>query len=366
MTWLTLYAVAAFIYRIFLSISILLFVADKLFFLGALMAVSGLIGWVVVPCGKFVHYLLVHPELLKTRSRAVTVTAATLTVACVLLGIIPLPDHGRAEGVVEARTMRTVHAGVDSEVRLVRDSGTLVQGLHDVLLSAENIELRSQHEQLQAQLTALRHRYNQALAPAKGDAATAQSLRQQIDAVSQQLARIERDLEQLVIPAAFDGVWIAQDDQLVPGAYVQRGQALGQLVDVSDLYVRATADQYLGPRLHHELPPRAAVELRGRRQPDVHVTGFVRQIVAGGRRELPSAALGMAGGGNMAVETERQSTGLEAAEPFFEVDVELNDTQTSRLLPGQRVVVRFDLPWSPLGVQLWRAVRQTLQQRFQI
>ena len=47
-------------------------------------------------------------------------------------------------------------------------------------------------------------------------------------------------------------------------------------------------------------------------------------------------------------------------------DVELVDAESARLLPGQRVVARFRLPSAPLGVQLWRAVRQTLQQRFQI
>lgn len=362
MAWLTVYAVASAIYRVFLSIGILLFVADKLFFLGILMAATAIIGWVVVPVGKFVHYLAVHPELLKTRSRAVAVTVATLALLGLGLGVAPAPDHGRAEGVVEARAMAAIHAAADGEARVVLASGSRVGAAGDVLVAADNRELRAEQEQLTAQLAALRHRHHQALAR---DPATAQSFSEQIAALRQQVARVEKDLANLTIAAPIEGVWMATAEDLLPGAVLQRGQPLGLVVDTSDLYVRVTADQYLGPRLRAELAS-PHVELRARRQPELYCTGEVRRVIPGGRRELPSAALGIAGGGALAVRMHRESTGVEAAEPFFEVDVELTDAHAARLLPGQRVVARFRLPDAPLAVQLWRAVRQTLQERFQV
>ena len=39
---------------------------------------------------------------------------------------------------------------------------------------------------------------------------------------------------------------------------------------------------------------------------------------------------------------------------------------TIPLLPGQRVVVRFDLASKPLAVQAWTALRQVFQKKFQL
>ena len=108
--WLFVYGIASLIYRVFLFAGILLFVADKLFFLGMLMAAVSIIAWVFVPLGKWVRYLLVEPELDRTRGRAHFTSLATVVLIIAALGYIPLPDRARAVGMVEPVRFEPVYA----------------------------------------------------------------------------------------------------------------------------------------------------------------------------------------------------------------------------------------------------------------
>jgi len=67
--WLLTYAIASSIYRVFISIAILLFIADALFFVGAIMAAAAIVTWVFVPLGKWMKYLATSGELTRCRTR---------------------------------------------------------------------------------------------------------------------------------------------------------------------------------------------------------------------------------------------------------------------------------------------------------
>jgi ferredoxin-NADP reductase len=59
-------------------------------------------------------------------------------------------------------------------------------------------------------------------------------------------------------------------------------------------------------------------------------------------------------------------SGTRAAERFFEIEVEPAAGGPVRFLPGQRVVVRFELSEKPLALQAWRWLLQLIQRRFHI
>ena len=77
-----------------------------------------------------------------------------------------------------------------------------------------------------------------------------------------------------------------------------------------------------------------------------------------GRVELPSAALGTAGGGTIRV-SSRDETGTTAAEAFFELEVRLQDASAiSRV--GGRAYVRVNHSAEPLAAQWATSVKQLL------
>lgn len=364
--WLFSYSVLSSIYRVFLMVSILLFIADQFFFIGAIFAISGLVGFVGTPIWKWVKYLATSAELARTRSRAIAASAIPVAILLLILGIVPAPEYGRAEGVVEAEQRVTVFAGTDGTLsELAASSLPVEQG--GLLLRAENPELLAQKQQYTAQIQRIRLELAQARTE---DTAEAQALLEQMAAITQRLERVNQQITSLRVDAPFAGEWDASPD-LMPGLYLQQGQAIGTLLDNADPRVRIIADQSLGPRLlARYLDQELSVEMRVSGLPEQTFAGQIHRVAPAGQSQLPSPALSMGAGGLMAVDPD-DPNGQRAAEPFFEVriqpDLEQINTGTtsSYLHPGQRVVGRFFLGYRPLLWQWYDALSRLLQERFQ-
>jgi putative peptide zinc metalloprotease protein len=361
--WLVVYAIAAFIYRIIISISILMFIAGQLFFIGLLMAIAGIVGWVIVPLGKWMHYLSVGPELWRTRRRAVLWTVGTIGGVIAVLGAVPMPDRSRAEGIVEPRHVAVMHAETDGFVRDVLVSGLQVTAGHEALVVADNFELQRLRDELTAAVAEVRVQYRQAV---RENPALAQSLSQRMAALQEQLDRTNEQLADLTMTSPIDGRWISFDHEKYGGIYLQRGQAVGVVASLDDLIVRAIADQYLGPRVESDIGIGGEVEFRVRGQPDLRVRGRIERIPPAGAAQLPSAALGYMAGGALAVDPS-DASGTKTSERFFEVVIRPIDAREGILLPGQRVVIRFTMNRrSPMLAQWYREVRQVIQRRFSV
>jgi len=358
--WMGFYGIASWVYRIIICVGIILFVADMLFVIGAIMAAAAIVTWVFIPLGKFTQYLATHHELDRVRPRAVGSTALVVAAIITFIAAAPMPDRARALGVVEPVRLTTIHMPQDGHVQTARSTNTPVQADQTLLLEASNHTLAARRRQAAAQLKAVKIR--RALARSE-DPAMVAALSEQVAALTQRLDRIETQLDELTLRASTDGVWISPKADRLSGVYVQRGEALGYVADLDKLIVRVTADQYLGPRLERD----TRVELRIQGRPDHTWTGRIERIDPAGQRQLPSAALGYAVGGSMAVSQDDQS-GRTTTQPFFEVTIEPGDNTPAgpRLWAGQRVVARFTMTDKPLANQWWRAIRQLIQRRFSI
>jgi putative peptide zinc metalloprotease protein len=360
--WLVVYCIAAAIYRVFISISIILFVVDALKYLGILLALSGVIGWVIVPIGKWIHYLLVNPELLRVRTRAQFVTVAFVALLFGSLGLIPAPYHARGEGVVEPGRVEMVFAGADGFIDNVTTSASRVEAAGEPLVSASNHELTIERRKLLAERGLYEAYYRQARSD---EPAQAQVVLGQIEAINEQLARVEQQLESLTVEPAFDGVWMSEQADRMRGAYARQGEPIGTLADDSDLRIRVVLDQYVGPWVARHAGEGASVEMRVRGRPGDLLEGEVVRVLRAAKYELPSAALGFAGGGALAVDAEDRE-GTRTQEPFWEVQIEpaMSADDATPLFAGQRVVTRFRLPDTPLLQQWWLAIVQVIQKRF--
>ncbi len=361
--WLVVYAVGASIYRVFISVSIIFFVVGKLRYLGVLLALSGVIGWVIVPLFKWAHYLLANPELHRVRLRAQTATVVFFVVLFGGLGLIPAPYHSRGEGVVEPGRIEMVFAGADGFIDDILPSGTHAAPGGRELVRSTNRELEVERRRLMAQRGLYQAYYRQARSD---EPAQAQVVLGQIQALDEQIERVDQQLASLRVAPPFQGVWVSEKADELRGAYVRQGEPIGMFADTRLLVIRVTADQYVGPRIMRQSGVGSTVQMRVRGRPGDVILGRVVKVSPTARRELPSAALGYAGGGAMAIDTEDQQ-GTRASEPFFEVHIEpITDDDTPRLHAGQRVITRFTLSDAPLLTQWWLTIRQVVQRRFQI
>ena len=362
--WFVFYGIASMAYRVFICVRILLFLNDRLpkelFILVPFFAGSAVIAWVLVPFGKFVRYLATGGELARNRARAVgsTLGGVALLVACT--GILRVPDYCRVEGIVEPVRLAIVHAETDGFVTGFLASDQVVSPGREALVEAVNPQLEAQKKSLGAELRGLEAK--QRIAETQ-EVAAVQILAEQIRALQEKIARVDLELACLHLKATLSGTWVSPDIEKTGGMYLSRGQQVGLTASLDDVLVRATAGQQLAAMLVEQAFKRLEIRVKGR--PDVMLTGEIEKIFPAGQEVLPSEALGYAVGGSMPTLTQ-DPRGTRAAEKFFEIRIRPAPDSQVRLLSGQRVIARIQMPSKPLAAQWWRSIRQLFQRRFHI
>jgi putative peptide zinc metalloprotease protein len=362
--WLFIYAVTSMVYRIFISVAILLFVSASLPFLGMILAAMAIVAWVLVPIGKFVHYLASNSELMRVRTRAMATSMMVPAVIVAALGFIPAPDRCTIEGVVEPVQMAVVYPAVEGFLVSYAPSGEVVTTNGAPLATLSDPRLVAEHKAWLAQKVSLEGRLD--VLRARGDLATAQAVEEEIAAAKQKIKRMEDRLADLEVHAPFDGTWLAPQLDLQRGAYLDRDHAIGVVTGCEGLHVRAVAGQDVVGLLRDEGRP--TVEMRVDGRPDATVTGTVKQFLPAGQERLPSPALGYGGGGTTAVSPD-DTKGMKATEHMFEIQIAPDPPDPAnpvRLLAGQRVVIRFEVLKKPYLAQWWRSILQLIQRRFKV
>ena len=374
--WFLFYGVASTIYRVFICVRILLFVADKLFLLGAGLAIAAAVAWVLVPVGKFLHYLLAGGELMRHRGRAVASTAAVVATVVAVVGFLPWPDRFRLEGVVDATKVQVVYTAAPGFVAEVLPSGSRVTPDGPPLLRADSFDLLVQRD---ANLADLRlTRTQRRLALARGQTYGVQVLDDRLRAIRDQLRRVEEDIASLQVRAELPGQWACPQADKLRGVYLPRGKPVGMVIGGRPV-IRAPVGQEFSQVLDEQVRgaglDSCKVEVRIKALPDrdCRMTGRITAFEKVGTKDLPSPALGIMAGGSVVTDAQDQK-GTQAAERVFTVVVAPDPVADKRspwfsqvpLLYGQRVALRVTLPPQPLAVQWYRSLLQLVQRRFHV
>jgi putative peptide zinc metalloprotease protein len=375
--WFVGYGATSAVYRLYISIRILLFLNSRLpealFLIVPILALSGIVGWLLVPVGRFLYYLATSEELVRNRPRAVGTTTAVALTLMVALGLIRLPDHRRIEGIVEPEGLALIHTGTDGFVTNYLPSQTKVAApatqsqaegempsTQPALVDAKNPALEAERRSLAAERRVLEVRRQQAVLK---ELAAAQILDEQLAALDEKIARVQQQLSFLHLPAPSSGTWVSPEIEFTKGKFVRRGESLGVVANLDDLLVRATAGQNVAALLIEQAA--TGVEIRANGRPDPTVTGTIERIFPAGQEQLPSQALGYAVGGWMPVDV-RDPSGTKTAEKFFEIRIRPRLDEPDQWRTGQRVVVRFTLRPKTLATQVYHYGRQLFQRRFHI
>jgi putative peptide zinc metalloprotease protein len=354
------YGVVSLSYWMILISTIVVFIASEYLDLGLLVALLLIVMFGVVPILKLFHYLMLSPRLLHQRGRAVTVVVALLVLILTGLGMIDAPDRLRAPGVVEAVNLRQINNGEAGRVVaiLTPPGSRVTAGTPLLQLASEELALEMQENRLQRQLLQAQER--RAESQAVADLA---ALRRQRAALEEAYVDLERRHAALLVVAPTSGEWVAPEIEHALGQWLPRGMALGQIVDESAFRFVAVLPQ-VATHLFAAGIVRGEIRLRG--EEGTNLAADSLRVIPFEHGQLPSPALGMAGGGAIAVATD-DPTGRTAVEPFFLIHAVPQVTESAaRLAHGRLGTLRLTLPPQPLLWQWERALRQFLQRRFQV
>ena len=354
-----LYAPAAFAYRMWVMLSIALFIATKFHGLGAVLAIWTLASGVAWPLLRAAYQVANGPSLHGHRVRAIGVVGGVMAAVSALLFIVPLPYGTVVQGVVAAPPGAEVHAGAEGELdQLAVTEGETVPAGAPLLHMTDPLAVRrvgvisTQLAEMQLRLRAVE----------TSDQVQAQAIRQTVDFFGKQLDDAKQRLAALDVTSTARGAWLAQSPADLPGRELKRGELVGYVLDGSAAEVRAIVPQSEIELVRHET---GAISLRLASDPwqAWPVQGAVREVPMA-TRDLPSPALATEAGGTIAVDPadEKHTRTLEVV---FEVDVTLPQSAGSHRL-GERVYVRFDHGTRTLGWRLARDIRQVFLRRFDL
>lgn len=348
-------------YWVLLMSTIIFFIAGEYLDLGIALAFLLLFTALVLPLFKFVKYLLTNPALGYHRPRAIAISGGMLVAAFVVLGLIPVSDHVRVNGVVEADQSRQLHSDSEGFLdELLAQPGALVQA-GQPLLRLRNDELDFDIRSVDMQLDQLLAEETHALSAAVADL---QAIARQREAVEQTRNDLLRRQQGLLVHSPMTGIWSASELDASRGQWLGRGAALGTLVNEGAWRFVAVLPQ-VGSHVFQDTIVRTEVRLRG--QEDINVATLKTLVLPFEQGHLPSRALGMAGGGDVAV-SPSDPNGLTSAEPFFRIESALPVDLAGgpQLLHGRIGTMRITLSKRPLLVQWERQARQYLQRKFRV
>jgi putative peptide zinc metalloprotease protein len=276
-----------------------------------------------------------------------------------VIGLLKTPDHARVEGIVEPEELAIIYTAGAGFVEDFLPSGTEVSAHGAPLVTAVNPDLQAEMKSLSAQKRSLEIRRN--LAQMR-QVAEAQVVEEQLKALDEKITRVKKDLAALQLSPPVSGTWISPDIEFLKGAYLARGERVGTVASLDNVFIRATAGQAIAALLIEHAEKEVQMRVKGR--PDMEFAGLIEKIYEAGSEHLPSAALGYAVGGSMPTISQNPEE-TRSAERFFEIRIKPH-TASARLLSGQRVIVRCSMQPKPLAAQWYRSIRQLFQRRFHV
>lgn len=356
--WMFFYGIASFVYRIFIMFVIVLFIAGKFFIVGVLLAIWAVATQVIVPIGKSVSFLATNPGLRRQRGRVMLTSLLTVAAILGLLFAAPAPSWTRAEGVVWVPEEAQVRAGTEGFVErvLAPVDSHVVRG--QPLIEAHDPFLVTRVALLKAQLRELAAQYDALILQDRVQAAL---VREEMANVSANLERARERERELVIRAPAQGRFVAPNAADLPGRFLTKGQLIAYVVEPTDLTARVAVGQ---DEIALVRGSTRGVEVMLAAWGAAPLRAEMRREVPGASRQLPTAALGSAGGGAIAVDP-RDNQGVTALGRVFQLELGLPAEMRSSYL-GTRVYVRFDHGYEPVGVQVYRALRRLLLRHFEV
>ncbi|MEO1715588.1 MAG: PqqD family peptide modification chaperone [Planctomycetota bacterium] len=358
---LTIYGIAATVYRVFLFISITLFVMGQLFAIGLLLAIWTAAAWFLMPVGKFLRWLSSSPKLAEHRVRAVGISLAMLAIGVVLLGLIPVQDSRRGVGVVESSARTGVFAlqgGFLDEV-IVQPGSRVREG--DPIIVLRNDELEHRLRMARAMLAEFESVEREMTATSPSSVVIA---RDRVAAQRDAVAFLKSQVERLTVRAPHEGVLVGPELGGMIGGLVSEGDSLGEIVNIDDIRVAASLPQLESAWLFDDDEP-YRVAIRPVSLPSVVVRGEHAVAIDAGQQILPHAGLGAAGGGTVAVDQQDRSGRLTQRAQFV-VYVEPEASDRWIPTPGERVHLRFRLSSKPLMAQWADRLHKLIQGRVQL
>ncbi len=356
--WFLFYGLASLIYRLFIMITIALYLSVQYLFIGVALAIWALFMQIISPLMRGIRFLLQSPLLVGQRLRAGITTSTIITSIAALLFFMPVSLSTRTDGVVWVSDQAHIYVNTSGFVdQLIVPSDTWVNA-GDPLLRMFAPELDARIEVLEAKKRELQLRQ---IAEQMNERVQSNITKEELTAIESELMLLRERTSNLIVKARTSGKFILPDEKTLQGLYFKQGALIAYIMNPEQLIVRAVIPQEDIGLVRNEV---SSIQIRLAEKINETIdTQIIRETPAA-NSQLPSAALGATGGGNISV-SKSDNTGRTAIDKYFQLDMSLPEGLNLAGL-GERVYVRVNHGTEPLAKQWTRSIRQLLLSHLQL
>ena len=357
--WLFFYGLLSFVYRMFVTVAIALFIGAKFFFIGVVLALWAVAMMAVMPLVRALRHLQTRQSLRERRARILGAAAVLVAALGVLASVVPVPQRSLAQGVVWLPEHSILHAGANGFVRSVQAAAGAPVHAGQTLVERFDPVLQAQAFAQEARVAELAATYRVEFV---SNRPRAEMVREQLEAERAALERTRARLAAMPVTALVDGHFMIHSPQDLSGRWHRQGDVIGYVLGAQAPIVRVVveqADAGLVAATTRRVHVRLADDIE--RVIPAHIA---RQVPAG-HDEAPSRALVGSGGGELAMDPS-DPQGRKTIERTFQFDLALDEPVGRKVGYGQRVHVRFDLAPAPLTTQAWRGLRRLFLRHFDV
>ena len=348
--WFVVYAAAAFVYRLFLMVVIILFIASKYFFIGIALAIWAIFMQAVMPVMKWLRHLFGSPVLMQRRERAISITVVTISVVIAFVFMVPAPLNTVTEGVVWLPEKSYVRASVDGFVNSVlADQGEQVSN-GDPLIETIDPQVKTELKLLKAQYRELEITYD---ALVNEDIVQADITLEELRLTQSRIDRLQEQIAELVIKSPTDGQFILLNSNELEGHYVKHGDPVAYVINYDEVSVRAVVPQNAIGLVRQNVED---VEIRFVDQMNTAYQTSISREIPAATYKLPSKALAQQGGGSIQTDPF-DSEGMKTRDQYFQFEVTMPENMTATVA-GQRVYIKIFHGYETFALQWYRSFKE--------
>jgi putative peptide zinc metalloprotease protein len=348
--WLVGYAIASFAYRIIVLLGIALYLAEHFFVIGVTLALAVLLARIAMPLLRHLSYVLTDPVVGERRGRALAGSLGLVAAIGALLFGLPIPLHTRSEGVIWLPERCQVRAGAEGFVTDVLAEPHSVVETDQPLIRIRDASLEARVRALEAERRELASRV---LALSQQNRVQTEIAQERLAGTEAALARARERASEVLIRSPTEGLFVSASGEDLIGRYIQQGEVVGHVVDLTAATARVVVSQEEVALLRERTE---AAWIRLAHDLGTTLPARIAREVPAATDRLPSRALGTAGGGRFAVDP-MDPEGLQTMERIFQFDLALPEDAAIRVA-GERVFVRFDHGAEPVAHRAYRALQR--------
>ena len=348
------YGAGSLVYRLFISISIVLFVAKQYFFVGVILAIWSVCMVWIWPFIKQLWSLLHDQEILQKGYSPGLVLIVLSGIIGALLFVVPIPQTTTVEGVVMT----------EEDNRLVVDEGCFFSdwvSLPGDTISRGDIIFDCSNQSLSTELEVSQWQLQEVIARQRGafdDPVQLNILNEEMDELTRSIDELTVRLERMTVKSKVDGILIVPYDHDMAQKWLQRGEQLGYVVNEAQLKINVMLPENR-IELFDDNVRQVAVRSVSDSSVEMPVNDWV--IFPSSSRALVSPVLSEQGGGVIALEPGREDVAIEN---YFQIEAKVKEALAPYI--SQRVYLQFEHEPEPAGYRLLRLMRRTFLEYFSV